>query len=165
MLLNKSDLAADDTLDWVRLWASDHCPGVPVVATTETDVPAALLLDRSASADKWREAGAHGRHVHHFSQVFRLAFPVEPETLARELARPELQLVRAKGIVTAASGQRCVIQVTGRRWQISSATNAPRVPDGLVCIRLNNAPDADEIERRIHFSRTPVGKAGPQGPR
>ncbi|WP_414476353.1 CobW family GTP-binding protein [Microvirga sp. M2] len=157
LLLNKADVVDGDTLDWVRLWAAEHCPGVPVVETTDTDIPVALLLDGGPSGDMWRQVGAHGAHgahIRHFSQACRLAFPIEPETLARELAKPDLQLARAKGIATAASGQRCVIQVTEGRWQIAPATKAPQVPDGLVCIRRDEPPDPDEIERRIHLART-----------
>ena len=90
-------------------------------------------------------------HIHESEQFSSVSLqidgPVNANRLARGLADADLGLVRAKGFVEDVSGEMKVIQVVGRRWDV---TPAPQdATPSLIAIALREKCDRSAIQAAL----------------
>lgn len=138
VVLNKCDLAAD--LAGPEAVIRDHARRAEVTRATCGAVPPAVILQFHPDAP--RDAGRHDAAAY-ASASFAMDRPCDPAALAARLAAPDLALLRAKGFVADARGERHEIQTVARRHSLSPA--APDAPLGLVCIGLKPRFDASAL--------------------
>ncbi|MBP8296301.1 MAG: GTP-binding protein [Burkholderiales bacterium] len=156
VLLNKVDLvsaaAAQRAEDWIRAIN----PSAEVVRTERAEIgPEAIVrsvrgqVGRAASlAAPQRPAARQFR-----SEEFVPEGAVDVEWLARELARPERRLLRAKGLLLGRDGALQVLQVAGERCEVSPAASARGGARGLVCIARDGDMDRAELAGLIDAAR------------
>lgn len=154
VILNKTDLAPPGELAATRQWLGEQTPGCCVIESVAADVPLAAILgsgmERLVVGSGIMEKHHHDHaHAGHRAAVLRVARPVKPEALAERLAAPELDLVRAKGFVQGQDGQLYLLQVVGRRWEVTLAPAATSASDRIACIGYGEQLDAKAISRII----------------
>ena len=150
IVLNKTDLVAPDVVADVRAWLSENYDAVKVLEASHARLPLSVAIGaiRRHGADR---RPMNGRHVHDQDVYDTESFPVngrvDVDSLARNLASAQLQLIRAKGFAKSADGTCHAIQVVGRRSTVAPVRNAPAT--GLVCIGINSQFSRSAIRRAI----------------
>lgn len=131
VLLTKTDLAAPAALQAAMVLLARLAPGAPVIPASRGDVAAELVLGprpgRPRAADP-----APAPHAHFETGVRRFPGPVDTAALAAELTARGSPVVRAKGVVTDLDGGRKLIQIVGRRVEISPRPGRDSEPAGEV---------------------------------
>jgi len=132
LLLSKADLVADSELRKVTDWLESGVSEAQIIATQHGEIAVDILLGTPAS-------GRPPSRTEHADAAFESVVidadkPLDAHSLAAELAAGAYGIVRAKGFVEDLSGERLLIQVVGRRAQVSPA-QAGASP-ALVCIGL-----------------------------
>ena len=166
ILLNKCDLAADP--DALQAWLGEHAPGVRIVPTVQAEAPIDVVLGTRPDSHVFAAGGQHAGHNgdrphghahdhdrdhdHDHTGGYATATldpppSADPAALARALADPALNLLRAKGFVRRPDGAMAAVQVVGNRWAVADA--APDAPAGLVCIGLRDRVDPAAIRRSV----------------
>ena len=155
VILNKADTVDPKTLDELCHWLKQLAPEARLLVTSHAAIAAVLLVGSGAVSSErpWPDVAAgHGRHrttATHHSSAFTLPGLVDAAALARGLTRPTLDLVRAKGVVRDSDGSLRVIQVVGRRWQVSAGPERYSGASQFVCIRVGPPVDRDAVEQLI----------------
>ncbi len=148
LVLNKTDLVSTDERAAVEDWLRAGGEGAEIVTAVHGAVPPEALM-RSVVGRRRAPAVAHDMPLHTLS--IAMDRPVDAQALARALADPAAGLVRAKGFVTGADGEACILQIVGRRWEVTpapapAATDAPRA---VVLIGVATRMDEAALRRRI----------------
>lgn len=134
LVLNKTDLVAEDQKAPLARWLADNFDCFSVIEAQRAQVdPEILLLEFDHDA-----AGYPPPHTHagqHSTEFVRFEQPVDVAAFADELLQRSPSLVRAKGFVPDKDGSMKTLQITGRRMDITQAP-ATATP-GLVTIYLN----------------------------
>ncbi len=138
IVLNKADLVDEAGLAETEGWLRERVPGARVIPAIQGAVPASALLGALAMPRQGHRMTGHAEGLF-ISSVLRPGGPVDAAELARQLARPELGLVRAKGFVENRDGGWALIQVVGERWSAEPVETAPQ--PGVVCIGLRGTVD------------------------
>lgn len=143
ILLNKADCVGPEKLAAVRHWLNGKAPGVPVIPTTRSRAPLALLLGRGESSQSTpgqplRFAPGVDHEAMHRSWIIRHKTPVRRAAVERLAGRMSRRLFRAKGFICLAEdpSRRYLLQLVGRRWTLEEAgTWGDTVPcTEIVCI-------------------------------
>ena len=138
IVLTKTDLIDQAEADAVRSWLAQKRPETPV----EGQAPNSVLLGAFGAG----EACASG--IHHDgayeSVVMKFDAPCDVAALSRRLTDPSLGVVRAKGYVSDVSGRVALLQLAGKRVEITF----PDAPGdaGLVCIGPKIRFNADALQ-------------------
>ncbi len=138
VILNKVGLAGPEQVGKVRSWLDEHFNRLRIVETDFCDVPYEILLgvgrfDPTRTEPNSHAVAAcsdpicgHDSHGHDHSKVFSTWSYESDQPLGLEALREKLRklpgsVYRAKGVVytTDAPGRRAVLQVVGRRVDIS----------------------------------------------
>lgn len=130
ILLNKVDLVTEAQLDGTRAWLQIQNRAVRVVDTVKSAAPPETVLDSFIGRAKG--GGAHLEAAHLDMLTLHPSGAVDADALAAALADEGAGLVRAKGFVTRPDGARALIQVVGRRWEVTQASEDKA--DGVVCL-------------------------------
>lgn len=149
--LNKMDVVSGETLQATTAWIHEVAPQAEVLATEQSQLPSDLVLEWPA-ADMHKHADdahhdhchedGHHHHRHHVEHDVYITWraqaleSVSPTQVAEQLADVRSGLLRAKGFMTDAAGEKVLLQVVGRRFEVTPTT--ADVGDGIVCI----GPDA-----------------------
>ena len=134
ILLNKVDLVSEVTLHATRKWLIGQNCYARVVETTQSVVPLEIVLE--SFLVRARAGGQHLEASHLDMLTLTPKGFVDADKLAQALADEDTGLVRAKGFVTRHDGTKALIQVVGRRWDVTDA--AENKADGLVCLGFKN---------------------------
>ncbi len=132
-IVNKIDLASDETRVSVVSWLSQNCPATQLIETSRAIVPPEVVLgpDNNSGQRELRESNAS--HASAFASTsFRLENAMDVERLAEALTSQALGLVRVKGFMRSSDGQIKSLQTVGRRWEISPVRK--KVPCHMVLI-------------------------------
>lgn len=141
ILLNKVDLVSQTALDATRMWLQVQNRAVRIVEATQSAVPPDVVLD--SFVGRPRAGGAHFEAAHLDMLTLVPSGPVDPDTLAIALADQSAGLVRAKGFVTRTDGTKALIQVVGRRLEVTEAS-ADKA-DGIVCLGFKDVMSRDAL--------------------
>lgn len=147
VVLNKCDLVADRRP--VTAFVQAHASSAELAEASHGGVPAGVILQSHPEAP--RDDTRHDTAAY-ASASFPATAPCDPKALARRLSDADLALLRAKGFVSDARGQRWEVQTVARR-----ATITPAPPDarlGFVCIGLKPVFDAEAIATAIVGTET-----------
>ena len=151
VLLNKADLVSSDYLAETWEWLAGASPRARIVTATKAAPPADLVL--GVATERLPAHEHEHAHYHHSAGYDTVSFPVtapvDAEALARALADPALELLRAKGFVPVADGRLRTIQTVAQRWSVSAAPVGLAGPGRLVAIALPGQLDRDAILRAI----------------
>jgi G3E family GTPase len=160
LVVNKADLGDAAALDG---WLGRCVPGVPRMAATFGRVPPDVVLGlHGADAPRARAGLGSGAGAGPLrrpaaarwqSETLALEAPVDVAALARELTAPGSGVLRAKGVLRGLDGRRWLVQVVGRRADLSPA---------------GETADRDAHEGRLVVIRTETAvtsrPASPSGP-
>jgi G3E family GTPase len=147
LVLNKTDLVTEAEVATLTGWLARKAPGAQVVPAEHGRVPREVLL-QSFLERAVPVAGSHD-HADALFDTFPVSVPqpVDAEQLARGLSQAAFGLARAKGFVRGLDGRMRLVQIVGRRWDISDA--AEDVAAGLVVIGRDASGHARAIERLV----------------
>jgi G3E family GTPase len=141
VVLNKTDLVDETKLNQTKMWLERQNAGVGIVEADHSVVPPEVILD--SFLDHKASTGPHHTTSDLEKVILDFPNPVDVEALAQKLASDELGLVRVKGFVTSMSGQKCLIQVVGNRWEVSPAIDT--LSNGVVCLGFRGVASMDEL--------------------
>jgi G3E family GTPase len=152
LVLNQADRCDAPRLDAVHAWLAAMSIGVPVCETAQGALPAEWLWEVDADARRGPGGLAPVGHigvaqpaVHRFhGETLQLHAPVDPHTLAAQLAAPDAGILRAKGWVVDGAGRCWLLQVAGGRAEITPSERESRTapPQRLLVIRARGQPGA-----------------------
>jgi G3E family GTPase len=157
LVLNKVDLVAPERLAQVKAWIAQRAPGTRILEAVRAELPLDLLLgitldpnpnpNRNRNRDRNRNRTAdcdcdsdsdcdsdcdHRHHHDHDFATWSYANerPFSQSTLEKLLQNLPPALYRAKGFVYLAERpeQAVLLQVVGRRFQLTAADNWPDQP-------------------------------------
>ncbi len=145
ILLNKVDLVSADALDATRMWLQVQNHAVRVVESTQSAVPPEIVLD--SFVGRARSGGEHFEAAHLDMLTLMPTGAVDADALAAALADEGAGLVRAKGFVTRPDGAKALIQVVGRRFEVTEAS-ADKA-DGVVCLGFKDVMSHAALEALV----------------
>jgi G3E family GTPase len=157
VILNKADLADAATLTAVRALAGELAPGKPVIETSQSEIPAEIVLGirstRTLAPGPTQDAG----HASAFGSWSASTEALLDSDKLRAMldALPE-GVLRAKGVlhVSGATG-RTVYQRVGRRSNfVTDAWGAESPHSSLVVIGTAGTIDPQDLSRRFDACRT-----------
>lgn len=169
IVLNKLDLVAPPARTELAAWMKQRAGRARVVEAERARVPLEVLLGECLGSGA---AGSGGRlrtaairppedaASYYESVSFSQPRALHVRALAEALARPELGLIRAKGVLRDAAGGLKVLQVVGARCEVADAPAWVREPSGCVCIGLKSVLDRSALERAFERSQASSGPGG-----
>lgn len=172
LVLNKIDLIEDEPLIDLKNWLAANWPNTKTVYVRQAQLPASIILDTIMSTktlgeklkarfpdrnfvskvSKTNTLNHEPSSLTHASlfNTFKVDFKerLDANALASLLASEEAQLLRAKGFVQDTDGSIKLIQVVGRRWNITTAPtdSIEKTGSGVVCIGLEHSADASNVK-------------------
>jgi G3E family GTPase len=135
ILLNKIDLLADEEQRALVVWLSELTDGVPVVPCVNCDIPLAMIFDlehRGFTPDE----SVHG-HEHYRGWSYRSTVPITRRALDEFVANLGQDVLRCKGLFIDEAGGSLVLQVVGKRKEITVAQSDNRSDNQVVAIGLS----------------------------
>ena len=163
VVLNKVDLVALREREGLVGWLGERAGAARIIEAARAQVPLEVLLgaglvNSGAGAAGVQSAFGIRLPVEAASRYESVSFPdpgpLRVRVLAQELARPELGLIRAKGVLRDENGRLQILQVVGARFEVTDAPASLRAPSGCVCIGLKGMLDRTGLGRL--FERTYV---------
>ena len=156
MILNRCDLVSAEARDETVRWAEGEAPNGRVVPAERSAVPAELVLGLRGGAGErasslLRTPGGVAASVLYESLELKLDGAVDVDRLARALTAPGSGVLRAKGFLRDKDDRLLVLQVVGRRSEITDAP-AGATPGTLVAIGLKGRLDRAGVERAAYLS-------------
>lgn len=172
-ILNKVDLVSPARIGEIRRWLDDRFDRLRLIEARHGDVPAEVLLSAGSLSGPAGERGhvcvgpgcSHEYH-HHDDHTgvfdtwsYETERPVSLEALGEAAARLPGSVYRAKGVVHAASadGRRAILQVVGRRVDISLAEPWGDRPPQTRIVAIGATGTMDREALRSSFERCLVG--------
>ena len=157
VLLNKIDLISGEQLDVTSQWLAKTLPGIRVITVRNAEILPEIMMGQHPR----REAG-NGRMPrlsplrHQTDGYETLTLEVDaacdPERVARDLADPELGVLRTKGFLRTFDGGFAALHVVGRRSLVEPAPSWIDGPGRLVCIGLKASMDSAAVLSAINRS-------------
>ena len=138
VLATKGDLVAEGKQSGALSWLQEQAPRAGVVAVTNGQVSLDVVLGPRAGFDEIVGAG-HADALFR-SRVVDAPNPVDVKAVAARLASEEFGLVRAKGFLQGEDGRTHLLQMVGKRVDVS-AYDGPVSRFALVCINRADAAD------------------------
>lgn len=145
VILNRCDLVTGAARDETVRWAEGETPNGRVVPAERSVVPAELVLGLRGGAGErasslLRTPGGIAASLLYESLELELDRAVDVGRLARALTAPDSGVLRAKGFLQDKDGRLVILQVVGRRFEITDAP-AAATPGTLVVIGLRGQLD------------------------
>ena len=155
VILNRCDLVGAEARDETVRWAEGEAPNGRVVPAERSVVPAELVLGLRGGRERvstvLRTPGGVAASVLYESLELTSDHAVDVERVARALTAPGSGVLRAKGCLRDKDGRLVILQVVGRRAEITDAP-AGATPGTLVAIGLRGQLDRVGVERAAYFS-------------
>lgn len=150
VILNRCDLVSEATRAETLRWVEAEAPDGRVVPAERGVVPAELVLGLHRSGDRastvLRTPGGVAASVLYESVELKPDRAVDVERLARALTAPDSGVLRAKGFLRDKDGRLVILQIVGRRFEITDAP-ADATPGTLVVIGLKGQLDCAGVGR------------------
>lgn len=158
VILNKVDLVDAATLAGARALAAGLAPGKPVIETSQSEVPAEIVLGiRSARVLAPGLAPDAGHAAAFGSWSGNTKALLDANKLRAMLEALPAGVLRAKGVLrlSDAPDRRTVYQRVGKRWSfVTDDRSESSQQSSLVVIGPANAIDAAELSRRFDACHT-----------
>ncbi|MGQ0581930.1 MAG: CobW family GTP-binding protein [Reyranella sp.] len=155
VVLNRCDLVSAAACDETVHWVETHAPHGRVVPAERCAVPPELVLGLRGGGDRastvLRTPGGVAASVLYESVALTPDGAVDIERLAHALTAPGSGVLRAKGFLQAKDGRLVILQVVGRRFEITDAP-AGATPGTLVVIGLRGQLDCAGVGRAAYLS-------------
>ena len=157
VVLNKTDLVANNALRELRAWLASEAPRARVIEAVRAEVPIDVLFGHaqthpprgvSAALSSGAIQPIEDAAARYESASFTPDQPVDVEQLARALARPECGLVRAKGVLRDVDGSLKTLHLVGARFEVTRYAGTGAI-SGLACIGLRGQFVRADIERAL----------------
>lgn len=145
VLVTKPDIVDAAQRAEVLAWLAQQAPKAQPVLSVAGQVPLEVLLGPRASDDAPRMLPHSDRDYD--SALFHPKAGSDPSHVAQGLAEGGLGVLRAKGFVGGSAGQAALVQVVGKRWQVTPAE--PGDKNGVICIGLKGQFDRAGIAALI----------------
>ena len=165
VILNKIDLASAAERSMLHAWLAARAPRAALVDAVQAAVPIEAVLGLEAQGATPRAVAHAFAHTArgtiaplrppaapteaYRSASYEFSQALDLRALADALMRPELGVIRAKGVLRDADDTRKSLQVVGRRWTLSAHVSGAVRDCRLVCIGLAHLLDGAAIERVI----------------
>lgn len=147
--LSKLDLVSADIASSVRSWLATVAPGATVIDAPHGNVPLDLVFG-SMNTTRTRTAGGGGHDAPPFvTDTVTLAAPCAVSDLRSALGDLPGQVVRAKGFAALDDGTTVLVQVVGKRVDITTVDRDER--GGAIVII--GTPDLDLAAAHAAFAR------------
>jgi G3E family GTPase len=167
LVLNKTDLVSPQKRTSLRRWLAGLAPGTPLVETTHSRVPLAVLLGAGKDRSPFQTAAAalHSPdpgHLHETWTVERTA-PLTRKAIARFAAGLGPDIYRAKGFVRLRSDpdRRYIYQQVGRRWSLEPDTGSEGETRRTRIVLIGRRGAASETALAALLDRVPPGRPAP----
>ena len=134
IVLTKSDLVPDKGLQTVTEALKGQWPEVPLVIAPQGKIPNAVLLGAFPQQDARLVAPHADGNYESVALTFNRA--CDAAALAEALTDPALGILRAKGHVPDHSGKVALLQLAGRRVEVSYPSETGHL--GVICIGLKD---------------------------
>ncbi|TAJ39764.1 MAG: GTP-binding protein [Reyranella sp.] len=156
VILNRCDLVGAMARDETVRWVAGKAPNGRVVPAERCAVPAELVLGLHGGAggresNVLRTPGGVAASVLYESLELTLDRAVDVGQMARALTAPGSGVLRAKGCLRDESGRLVILQVVGRRAEITAAP-AGATPGTLVVIGLRGQLDRAGVGGAAYLS-------------
>ncbi|MDP2330143.1 MAG: GTP-binding protein [Reyranella sp.] len=153
VILNRCDLVGDAARDETVRWIEGQAPNGRVVPAERSRVPAELVLGLRGGAGErasnvLRTPGGVAVSVLYESLELTLDRAVDVEQMVRALTASDSGVLRAKGSLRDREGRLVILQIVGRRAEITDAP-AGATPGTLVAIGLKGRLDRAAIDRGL----------------
>jgi len=145
VVLNKVDLVDHSSVAGVREWMAAMDVAAPVVETCHAALPTGVFFGDHERVGLDASADGEGHHAALFSTAtVRDDMPWDQQRLEAALGQLPTSIVRLKGTVALhGESAETVVQLVGRRWQLTN-TNQPQTGHTeLVLIGLGDQPTVD----------------------
>jgi G3E family GTPase len=155
VILNRCDLVTETARDETMRWVEAEAPTGRVIPAERSRVPAELVLGvrggGESASNVLRTPGGVAASVLYESIELRPDGAVDVDRLARTLTVPDSGVLRAKGCLRDKDGRLVILQVVGRRFEITAAA-ADVTPGTLVVIGLRGQLDGVGVGRAAYLS-------------
>lgn len=155
VILNRCDLVTEAARDETLRWVEAEAPNGRVIPAERCTVPAELVLGLHPGGDRTsnilRTPGGVAASLLYESVSLTPDGPVDVERLARALTAPTSGVLRAKGFLRDKDGRLVILQVVGRRFEITDAP-ADATPGTLVVIGLKGQLECAGAGRAAYLS-------------
>ena len=150
LLLNKTDLVADGTLDALSAWLAGAAPRSRQLRCRQAQLPPELLLGIGPMDPRPRQPpGAPDAGALFDSLSLEFDHAVDVAALSAMLVAPPLRLLRAKGLMQDRDGQPRSLQLVGARTALA-LSNHPQPQHGrLVCIAARGELQAERLRAAL----------------
>ena len=150
LLLNKTDLVADGTLDALSAWLAGAAPRSRLLRCRQAQLPPELLLGIGPMDPRPRQPpGAPDAGALFDSLSLEFDHAVDVAALSAMLVAPPLRLLRAKGLMQDRDGQPRSLQLVGARTALA-LSNHPQPQHGrLVCIAARGELQAERLRAAL----------------
>lgn len=144
LVLNKTDLVSGERASAVAEWLAEQAPDAVLLEAEHGRVPVPMLLAADPTLAAEPEEDDH-EHPEHVTVAWTSGDPVDAAVLADVLDSLPSDVVRAKGVLHLSDGTVHVLQLVGRRWQLTGLPEggAPDPTSRMVVIA---RPGADVTE-------------------
>ena len=134
VVLNKTDLVTEQASADLRAWLGETAPRANIIETVFGALAPEIAFGSFAHSAFVADAPAPHAGAQPQSLSFEIADAVDVAQLASALAHEALGLVRAKGFLRDAGGTWRLLQIVGRRAEITDARPPEDGVGRLVCI-------------------------------
>jgi G3E family GTPase len=148
IVLNKTDLVSDETVEDLRRWLEHISPGVPVVASRYGQIPIDAFFGTSHFDSEEKDA-AHqpGDHANYVTWHFESDAALTQAQVEAFIAALPATVLRGKGFFNVGAeveGQCLLYQQVGRRWTLTPHPNG--APTRIVLIGLAVELDPETLD-------------------
>ncbi|HMN72173.1 MAG TPA: GTP-binding protein [Rhodoblastus sp.] len=157
VVLNKTDLVPDEARANLLRWLADTAPRAKIVETAFGALAPEIAFGAYAPGAFVADAPAPHGGAQPQSQSFEIADALDIARLAALLAAEETNLVRAKGFLRDADGAWKLLQIVGRRSDVTPARAPPDGKGRLVCIAHGAPLERARIETLVRSCSTARG--------
>ncbi len=154
ILLNKTDTVTPQLLADTRRWLDEQFHHPRIVETSHCDAPMSLVLGAGLDAAS-RRAGRRcddpsPENANSFETwTYETQRSFDAEALRRILSRLPPRVYRAKGVVAIDGAGAAIVQVVGRRVEITPGGDAETPPSQLVFVAARDAVDRHALARLL----------------
>ncbi len=147
-IVNKVDLATEETHAAVIDWLSWNYPTTQLIETCRATVPPEIVLGLGNDSGQRELLESNASHASAFASAsVQLKNAMDVERLAETLASKALGLIRVKGFMKSKDGTIRSLQTVGRRWEVNPVQK--QVPCHMILIGMKKNWNPESLQLLI----------------